>query len=278
MGDQRGERAEQLPSFTDPPVREVGVAVMTSGLGLGHVHLGLLWDQFRDDFPDVEIHHEVPQQIEFLGGLVEPVGVQFELMDAPPVPRAWFISSDQSDLVQVQADRVGFNWRRVGSGSGPYPRYAHVRAGFVAAYDKVLQFVEEHGLAKSPEPVQCEVLYVNEIPAMGTDRHGDPDPVLRLWTPVSDVYPGPAEDVRFSTRHRLPMDERSAGGRLVTEVTPVVRGGRRVYLLTLTVRGAPAGRSVDDVTAFIDMGHEIIVQSFASITTPGMHDEWGREQ
>lgn len=253
------------------------MAVMTTGLGLSHVHLGLLWERFRGEFPDVEVHGEVPQQIEFLGRPIEPVGIKFELLDAPPVPRAWFLSSSQEDLVQVQSDRVGFNWRRVG-GAETYPRYAHVRSGFVSAYETVLAFVEEYGLAKRPDPVQCEVIYVNEIPAMGHDGHGDPDPVLRLWSPVDDVYPGPAEDVRFSTRHRLPTDPRSAGGRLITDVTPAVRGGKRVYLLSLTVRGAPSGPTTEDVVAFVDMGHEVIVQSFASMTTRGMHQEWGRVQ
>lgn len=278
-GDPTSVPGDALPSFTNPPVREVGVAVMMSGLGVGHVHLGLLWERFRAEYPQVEIKGPVPQQVEFLDTVAEAPGIQFELLDAPPVPRAWFVSSDGTEVVQVQNDRIGFNWRRV-TGTEVYPRFPQVRARFEQAIGTVTKFVEDQALSLAAVPVQCEVVYSNEIPAMGALGHGDPDPVLRLWKPVDDVYPGPAEDVRFMTRHRLPKDERVAGGRLIVEVQPVMRltDSEPVYLLSLTVRGAPVGATTADILSFVDFGHEVIVRAFASITTPGMHEEWGREQ
>lgn len=278
-GDPTSAPVSALPSFTNPPVREVGIAVMMAALGIEHVQLGLLWEEFRDRYPQVEIHGPVPQQVEFLDGIREAPGVQFELLDAPPVPRAWFMSPDRTEVVQIQSDRVGFNWRRI-KGNEVYPRFAHVRARFEYALDVVAAFVEECGLSRAPIPVQCEVVYSNEIPAMGAVGHGDPDPVLRLWKPVDDVYPGAAEDVRFTTRHRLPKDDRVGGGRLITDVQPAVRfsDSERVYLLSLTVRGAPVAADRAGTLSFVDFAHEVIVRAFASITTPGMHDEWGRQQ
>ncbi len=253
---------------------------MMSGLGIGHLHLGLLWEKFRSAYPEAEIKVAVPQQLEDLDATTEVPGIQFELLDAPPIPRAWFKSLDDTEVVQVQSDRIGYNWRRV-KGEEVYPRFPYVRDRFEHAVETVTGFVEEQGLSSSLAPVQCEVVYLNEIPAMrGGLGHGDPDPVLRLWKPVEEVYPGPAEDVRFATRHRLPKDDRLAGGRLIVEVQPVMRltDAVPVYRLSLTVRGVPVGPSKGDILSFVDFGHEVIVRAFASITTPGMHEEWGRQQ
>jgi hypothetical protein len=53
--------------------------------------------------------------------------------------------------------------------------------------------------------------------------------------------------------------------------------GARVFQLTLTVRGAPQTGGLDGALAFCDFGHEVIVRSFAELTTPKMHAKWERQ-
>jgi hypothetical protein len=49
-----------------------------------------------------------------------------------------------------------------------------------------------------------------------------------------------------------------------------------VLRLDLTVRGKPAEETVDSALAFLDDGRSAIVKSFAELTTPEMHEQWGR--
>ncbi len=46
----------------------------------------------------------------------------------------------------------------------------------------------------------------------------------------------------------------------------------------LTARGAPADQGMHGIPAFLDRAHVWIVQTFASLTTKEMHQEWKRRQ
>ncbi len=225
-----------LPSFENPPVREVAIAVALNGLGIKAVHLGLLWERFRDLYPNFEEHGPVPNVIEDFKAPVQPPGVAFQFSDAPPAPRVWFMSEDMTNLIQIQSDRIGANWRKI-SGEEQYPRFQHVRNSFESSFSKVTEFLTEDQPTKQITATQCEVAYYNEIPAAGIENHGDPDPVLRLWTPVDDVFPGQAEDVRIGTRHRLKPDPRTQGARLHIELQPAVKNERAAPLLPTIAHG-----------------------------------------
>lgn len=254
------------------------MAAALNGLGLRAVDLGLVWERLSGKYPIVEEHAPVPNPIETFAAATAAPTVSFQVFDAPPAARLWLLSSDQTELAQIQVDRVGFNWRRI-LGNEVYPRFPRVRESFEEVYTSVLEFAASRRPTEKVLATQCEVSYMNEIPAVGGGGgHGDPDPVLQLWKPVTDVLPGPAEDVRFATRHRLPEDKRTRGGRLLIELLPVNRPVTMepLYLLSLTVRGEPATSDVAGVRAFLELGHEVIVKTFASITTTTMHEQWGK--
>jgi hypothetical protein len=45
--------------------------------------------------------------------------------------------------------------------------------------------------------------------------------------------------------------------------------------LNLIVRGAPAGGSLEQVSAWFDLAHEWIVRAFFELTGPEVHELWG---
>lgn len=256
------------------------MAAMLDGLDLQSAHLGVIWSRLRDDYPHVEEYPPAENEIEYFDQIA-PAVADIKLRSGVPVPRLFMLDEPRSNVVQLQADRIGFNWRKHAD-DVDYPRFSHVRHSFERAFDTITATASSLPHKPRPEAYQCEVVYLNEVPAhlASSAMHGDPDPVIRMWKPLEEGLPGPAEDVKLVTRHRLSPDDRTEGARLIVSLEPVVRVDTKlpVYLLSLTVRGAPTGGGIDAILDFLDLGHETIVRAFTGLTTDDMHEEWGRLQ
>jgi uncharacterized protein (TIGR04255 family) len=198
-------------------------------------------------------------------------------VDAPPVPRCWFISDDGTELIQVQQDRFIHNWRRARP-TDEYPRYEQVRQRFVRDFETFEGFLHREGLG-TLELNQCEVTYLNHIEPSGTGNSlGDLDKVITIITrQYSDDYLGSPETIAFDA-HYLMEEAGRPRGRLHITSRPQARlvDGSMVLALSLTARGAPLGPGFEDALRFLDLGRNWIVRGFTSITTKPMHQLWGR--
>jgi uncharacterized protein (TIGR04255 family) len=269
-------RPRDLPDFSDPPVTETVLSVQFDRLSdLRAAHFGLYWSEIRYRFPKTEEHGELPVQIEQPPDTPQPiVGIQFEALDAPPIPRVWFVDEEGTQLIQVQRDRFIKNWRKVGVGD-LYPRYEHVRAGFDQDFNDFGQFVSRNQIGTICVN-QYEVTYINHIVSgRGWKTHADIGKVFTAWQQPPTTFPGQAQDVAF--RARFPITDSANGfvGRLHVTVQPVRRisDGLPMFLFELTARGL-----IGEGTDFFDLGREWIVRSFAELTTPAMHEVWGRRK
>jgi uncharacterized protein (TIGR04255 family) len=269
-----------LPDFASPPVVEVVLGVQFEPLpAMKAPHLGLLWNEWRGDFPRVEDRAPLDPVVELFGlPPVRDVEVRVEVVDSPPVRRSWFLNTTGSELIQAQPDRLIHNWRRIGADE-PYPRYWKVRETFRQELETFVGFVEREQLGQVAAN-QCEVTYVNDIaPGPGWDRPGQLERVFTVWTARygDDFLPEP-ESARFAVQFVLPDDQGSPLGRLHVNASPATRqaDGQPIVRLVLTARGSPEGEDMDGVFRFLDRGHDWAVRAFASITTPAMHRIWGR--
>jgi len=237
-------------------------------------HLGLLWAEFREEFPNLD--EQLP--LDALEEQFEPGKLpvfQIQIMGPPQVPRLWFISADQTRLLQVQQDRFLHNWRRVGPGAD-YPRYEQLREDFETHFQTFASFVSQRGLGK-PRIRHAEISYINQLqPGEGWTDQGDLDRVIRMWSPTYEpgLLEGRPEDVRVAQRHLI-TDAEGPYARLYVAVEPVLGGA---LVLNLTVRGCPRGSSLKSSLEFFDMGREKIVKGFTAVTTAEMHELWGRIQ
>jgi uncharacterized protein (TIGR04255 family) len=274
MSDSRGN----LPDFTNPPVIEVALAVQFDRLtALRTPHLGLLWTEFHDEFPKTEEYAPRDLTVETFGP-PGPKKLEVKFETAPPVPRCWFLNEKGTELIQVQQDAFVHNWRKVGDGDR-YPRYEYVRDKFRLELGKFRQFVEREHLGKLV-PNQCEVTYVNHIPLNeGYKKYGQVGEVLTVWvSQYSDNFLSEPEEVRFNVSYVIPDKTGNPLGRLHIGAEPAYRitDEKPIFLLKLTARGRPDGEGEEGLFRFLDKGREWIVRGFTSITTPRMHEIWGR--
>jgi hypothetical protein len=89
---------------------------------------------------------ELPSTIEEPGG---PAALppRLEIMERPRV-RAWFQSSDRTQLLQLQNNRVAYNWKK-GAIDHQYPSYDEVERRFRETLPVFEEFVAEEGWEKS---------------------------------------------------------------------------------------------------------------------------------
>ena len=119
-------------NFERPPVVEVAVAIQFDGLSkLTTPHLGRFWESVADRFPRVEEFAPGSQQRESFPFRKQQPAQQLllQLTGRAVVSRCWFVSEDDSQLIQIQADRFVFNWRKRPE-EASYPRYTFVRQSF----------------------------------------------------------------------------------------------------------------------------------------------------
>jgi len=269
------------PSFARPPVIEVALSVQFGEpLPLRVVDYGRLWDSFSKRYAEVQEQAPLPHVIEAFGeGSTSNVNELVQTITFPRAPvRLWFVSRESDALVQVQADRFVFNWRK--SEAAPtYRRYKWVSEQFLTEYTELLRSLDVLNIA-SPVAELCEVTYVNHIVAGdGWNHHEDLDklfPALRIpKLTIAESRPEEAEvQIRFAT-----VDSKGKSGRLHFRVYPAVRqaDGVKLYVVNLVARARPSSASADHVRDCLQDGHDWVVSAFKDVTSPAMHEIWGLE-
>ena len=263
-----------LPKFDNPPVIEVALSVQFERRNVATAQLALVWQQYRDRFPDIQEKPELEPVIERFGSPKALVaGVRFEV-GTMPAPRLWFVSKSGCELVQVQRDRFIRNWRKT-DGEPDYPSFEKLRQAFVDDWELFSRFVSDE--FKSPlVPNQCEVTYVNILDGLNPSQL----PQVMSWISgnFSDDYLGEPEDADLTLRFLLKDNNASPWGRLHIAATPVIRApdNRPVIRLAITARGAPMTKDWNGALDCLDKGHEAVVRGFTSITTPAMQKTWER--
>lgn len=246
--------------FERPPVNEVVCGVVFEALPwMSTAHLGLLWAQYGEEFPQTQ--DRLP-----IGGPTMSLAV----VDGQPVPppaRVWFVSEDDRRLVQVQRDRFHFNWRRRDP-SDEYPRFEAVYAAFRRHLDGFRDFVGQLG---DFVPTQLELTYINVI----EPRPDGPTAFAGIfrdqsWTSAS--LPAP------TSFHRTEVVEAGPPGarlRIVRRSMDTKEGKPATYF-ELTVSG-PVGDAEADLDKWFDVAHEAVVNTFVDLTGDSVQiDAWGR--
>ena len=240
-------------------------------------HAGLFWTQIRSDFPLTEAQISLPSQIErFDGDQLFPQAptVAFGSVD-PDTARIWFLSEDQTRLIQVQPDRFIINWRKI-TGEEVYPRYASaLRPRFEREFNDFQRFINTQG-KEALNLQQCEVTYVNDIPR-GEGWNSLPEATSLFspwWGKYTDGFLPAPEAVNVAGSFVMPNQQ----GRLhfATQNLRRTRDQREVVQLRLTARGKPSGSDTASVLAWMDIGREWIVRGFTDLTSSKGHALWKR--
>ena len=256
-----------LPSYKSPPVNEVVCGVRFNPSANLHIpHIGFLWEKFRADYPNTQ---HVPPIATAKGDLL------IDWATGMPLPRVWFISESDDQLVQFQFDRFYFNWRRR---RGDYPRYDYVISEFESVLQKVTVFFSEFDLGELT-PIEYELSYINHIPkGHGWNTIADLPKIFTdyVWKrPQKRFLPKP-EKVTWTKEFQLPENK----GNLNVSLKYAIRTEDKLPLLVLELKTRGIDESVgkEGLREWFDLAHEWIVRGFTDLTTPEIHEMWEREE
>jgi uncharacterized protein (TIGR04255 family) len=267
-----------LPDFGDPPVVEVVFSIQFEAVAeFSAPYIGLLWQRFRSEFPEVEEHPPIQDSTESFDP-PRPPTFQVHFADRPTVPRVWFLNTERTRLLQVQPTRFIHNWRKHDTDRA-YPRYETQKADFQRECATLREFLKDEDLGQL-RISQCEISYINHIfPGAVWQTLGEASAVFTSLksTAPNSWLPAP-EDLTFRSRHRITDDSGKPFGRLATSISPAwhAEHGTPLFVMELTARGAPKDHSLDAAFDFFDIGRRWIVRGFAEMTTKEMHHVWRR--
>ncbi|WIW88938.1 TIGR04255 family protein [Sphingobium sp. V4] len=167
-------------SFARAPINEVGFFIATK-------------DSLVDPFGAAEIHRSLEQTYPNVERQAPVGGLELgPFLGIPPVldpsdngvpPRWWFVSEDETRLVQLQERFAGWNWRRRGdlNSLSTYPGYDECSQAAASYFELINEWRKSHGL-ENPEIVGCNLFYDNIIPfESSVEEPRRIDEVLSNW-------------------------------------------------------------------------------------------------
>jgi uncharacterized protein (TIGR04255 family) len=256
-----------FPSYKHAPLNEVSIGLQFQPLErLKIPHFGLFWERIREQFPLVE--HAPPI-----------VGKSQESSEWFPLPRVWFIDKSDSQLLQLQADRINFNWR-FREGADPYPRFEVIATQYFGLLEALEKFLGEADIGVIL-PTAVELTYVNLFDR-GKEWNSTEDfPTLfkdMLWEGGRPRFLPYPSKMSWAISFELPNQQ----GTLSARLKPGVRIADDQEIMQLEmVASYPIIKdvSLESLKSWYEMAHEWIVKGFDDLTRPEAQEKfWGREK
>jgi uncharacterized protein (TIGR04255 family) len=268
-------RFNNLPDYERPPINEVVCGIHFERLDrLFNPYLGVLWDKYK---PEYQHCQEVGPLVPIIERFDMPSTQTQESLEIPPLPRTWFIHSNENEIIQVQRDRFLHNWREVRP-EDIYPRYPKIIGTFREQLSKLTDFLKEYDLG-IVRPLQYELTYVNLIfQGEGWESYRDIGQVFSNFTfpAVENGFLPLPDNINWQTSFALP----NRAGRLHAKIQNGARrsDGRPLFRFELTARGIGEYTALGTMNDWFDMAHEWIVRGFAELTTLQIQNTvWGRK-
>lgn len=263
-----------MPEPEGRPVNEVVLAVAIRPQdALAGPRLSQLLGTYAASHPRVQtvVPYEMPAELPHSAGITPPPQ-QIEIVGLDLRPRFWFLSNDDTEIIQVQRDYIAFNWRR-GGGDAPYVHYDSIRTKFADLLETLTSSLRELEGAEI-QPIRTEITYVNIIRRNRLwHALSDAHKVFRLDFPQIDRY----ERLTFSVSRPITSVDGSLDGRLHLEIKSGFDWLKEEPALGLNI----TARSVDmhdgsltKVTAFLDRGHDEANSEFRELLTEDARLLW----
>jgi len=245
--------------FKNPPINELVIGAYFDSPALRSEHVGLLWSRLRDDFPIIK--QRAP-----LGALTTGQGAIGAISDGElPMPRFWFVSKDDVNLIQVQRDAFLFNWRKRES---KYPRFTeHLKPSFDKYYDILETFACEAPSLGNIRIRRCELTYVDLI--RPCEYWQGPADTPKLIPPFALPDCGSAHGVASAFDCSYHFEPVSGIQLYVAIRTGEANGdpGSPVLVLEFKALGDVGGIPKSDTDAWCERAHDAIVTCFLNMTS-----------
>lgn len=263
------------PNFERPPLQEQAISIVFQPLDRFRiVDYGLFWAEIADAFPNVATDVPLEAPVEQFDNF-RLAEMSFQFLTVPPLPRAMFSNPENGELVQLQNNRFGFNWAKVGALQ--YPRSEPLMARFQELFAQFIAYARRNGLGELVLK-QCELTNLNLIPVsdFGTS-YSDVANAVCVDAVDLGIPNLQSEIFERSRQHKILGDDGKPIGRLHTVLAPVVSNvdNSEGIRYELTARSAANIRSLEDAEKFFAIARNTINGAFLASITADMKKRWG---
>ncbi len=266
---------EGLPQFDNPPVIETILGAQFDPItGFTSAHFGWYWREFLENTWS-KTHGEpgLPDQFERFGTMAWTPRQLTAFIGTGAIPeRVQFVNRDDDRVIQVQQSRFLYNWRKRES---IYPKFEDLRPEFDRQLQGFRNFLRKAELGEL-------VLNQKELPISITSLGANSGILLEDW---HRILPGLIPSPRGTDEARLETES----GELHFEIVPergrlhvtinhgkLQTGETELLIIQLTARGPVVPDQPHwDLPAGLDLGHSILVRTFASLASDSALSHWG---
>jgi len=181
------------------------------------------------------------------------------------VSRKHFLHHQKHKLIQMQPDRLLFNWRKMDDHS-VYPKYDTLFADFY----HIIQLISEKSKVNLLEKVnQYEFTYIDHvyIDSFGLENYDVSE--------VFSIFPYGKAVKNFTINYAIPED--NIGGVLDVSIRTAKhkQNNRKLFVIENTCRGFSSGKTI---STWFDEAHTILQENFLRIITDKSKEIWGYEE
>lgn len=253
--------------FAKAPLTEVICGVTFNAPEFSSVHFGLYWQHIKAQYPGL------PKD-------THPIG-EVPLLSIPPkLRRVWFESLDTHKVLQLQADKFLFNWRKLETES-KYPHFQEVYQEFEQEWQRFQTWWDDFSKEnprESPSPfdrlevVQYELTYLNQISeALGWQSVADSPAIFNFLGGWKDFPLGNPQTQNVNLEFALPDHL----GTLSLVVGQAIKLEDNSPMLTCEIT-ARSGFELDrSPRQWFEETHELVVKSFMHLLQDQIKQAWG---
>ena len=257
--------------FSKPPVVEVVFGVLfQTNKPIEAVHMGLFWSLVREEFPYTE-------EVAPLTPIVEPKTLQkqtieFEVVDKPPLPRLWMHSKDHRTLIQLQEDRILYNWKK-NDNEAVYTSYDDVYPKFEEKLELFRNFLKSEGFE---EPVyrQFELTYIDHISSNNGLKIVGEGGVLVDHVRDQSPHRFLPEPESYAWKTTYPLPNNLGRFHITAQTVLSLATQERIMRLEYTARGVSADSSEEGRKTWFEVAHNWSYNSFLDTISPDLQKMW----
>ncbi len=264
------------PDYANPPIAELVLGAQFSPLTkLTSGHFGLFWKSLGDEWTDPSDGPLLDDNFERFDGPRWEQLPKLQLHFGPVrLPGRFVIGHrDKQRLLQVQATRFHFNWRKR---DGFYPSYRRLIAEFEETFARFEAFARDAGLG-SVAVNQWEMTYIDAFP------QGEYWQTPTDWPAVLPGLFGPlplADGLVLETRAaEWNCEIAPKRGRLyvAAQLGQTPDSQKTALVLHTTARGPVGKGGADTLRAGLDLGHDAAIETFLRVTSDEIKARWGKK-
>ena len=234
------------------PINELILGVQYENPALDCNDIIRIYDLFKNEYPEIQELSPLPSIIEN-----KDTPAQLKILNNF-TSRKHFISKNKDHLMQVQTDRILFNWRKENN-SDTYPRFDKVYSFFSEIINKI-----NKNIKNKPSYNQYELSYIDHIFLQEFELSNyELNSILNIIK-TNHTYRN------ITLEYSIPRE--NIGGVLSVSIKSAIRKDdkEKLFVLEMTCRGF----SPVNIEKWFSIAHENLLNYFSEIMTDKAKSVW----